>query len=167
MIKKRKKIATQLAARMDELSKQNPDSRGISIATGTATIQNYVAFNIKDTTKEAKVIESFKKLEKQVGIEIEGKDENKLTFRGVFASFLFIGVFISLIFVTSQVVIMYYKQISEGYATIVCNVAIISGEKKINSTCDLIDCLICLSVIPTFLMISKLPLSSYPSEICL
>ena len=40
---------------MDELSKQNPDSRGISIATGTATIQNYVAFNIKDTTKEAKV----------------------------------------------------------------------------------------------------------------
>ena len=54
-----------------------------------------------------------------------------------------------------------------GYATIVCNVAIISGEKKINNTCDLIDCLICLSVIPTFLMISKFPLSSYPSEICL
>ena len=113
--KEAEKIATQLAARMDELSKQNPDSRGISIATGTATVQNYVAFNIKDTTKEAKVIESFKKLEKQSGIEIEGKDENKLTFRGVFASFLFIGVFISLIFVTSQVVIMYYKQISEGY----------------------------------------------------
>ncbi|MBS5319630.1 MAG: FtsX-like permease family protein, partial [Gemella haemolysans] len=32
-----------------------------------------------------------------------------------FASFLFIGVFISFIFVISQVVIMYYKQISEGY----------------------------------------------------
>ena len=112
--KEAEKIAAQLAARMEELSKEDAKSRGI-ITTGAPTVQNYVAFNIKDTTKEAKVIESFKKLEKQSGIEIEGKDENKLTFRGVFASFLFIGVFISLIFVTSQVVIMYYKQISEGY----------------------------------------------------
>ena len=112
--KEAEKIAAQLAARMEELSKEDAKSRGI-ITTGAPTVQNYVAFNIKDTTKEAKVIESFKKLEKQVGIEIEGKDENQLTFRGVFASFLFIGVFISLIFVTSQVVIMYYKQISEGY----------------------------------------------------
>ena len=108
--KEAEKIETQLAA-----SKQNPDSKGIGIVTGSTTVQNYVAFNIKDTTKEAKVIESFKKLEKQSGIEIEGKEENKLTFRGVFASFLFIGVFISFIFVISQVVIMYYKQISEGY----------------------------------------------------
>ena len=112
--KEAEKIAAQLAARMEELSKEDAKSRGI-ITTGAPTVQNYVAFNIKDITKEAKVIESFKKLEKQSGIEIEGKDENKLTFRGVFASFLFIGVFISLIFVTSQVVIMYYKQISEGY----------------------------------------------------
>ena len=112
--KEAEKIAAQLAAGMEELSKEDAKSRGI-ITTGAPTLQNYVAFNIKDTTKEAKVIESFKKLEKQSGIEIEGKEENKLTFRGVFASFLFIGVFISFIFVISQVVIMYYKQISEGY----------------------------------------------------
>ena len=112
---KDEKEVTKLATKLTELSSKELEKRGISIQTGTPTLQNYVAFNIKDTTKEAKVIESFKKLEKQVGIEIEGKDENKLTFRGVFASFLFIGVFISLIFVTSQVVIMYYKQISEGY----------------------------------------------------
>ena len=112
---KDEKEATKLATKLTELSSKELEKRGISIQTGTPTLQNYVAFNIKDTTKEAKVIESFKKLEKQSGIEIEGKEENKLTFRGVFASFLFIGVFISLIFVTSQVVIMYYKQISEGY----------------------------------------------------
>ena len=114
-IVKDEKEATKLATKLTELSSKELEKRGISIQTGTPTLQNYVAFNIKDTTKEAKVIESFKKLEKQSGIEIEGKEENKLTFRGVFASFLFIGVFISLIFVTSQVVIMYYKQISEGY----------------------------------------------------
>ena len=112
---KDEKEATKLATKLTELSSKELEKRGISIQTGTPTLQNYVAFNIKDTTKESKVIESFKKLEKQSGIEIEGKEENKLTFRGVFASFLFIGVFISLIFVTSQVVIMYYKQISEGY----------------------------------------------------
>ena len=115
VVVKDEKEATKLATKLTELSSKELEKRGISIETGTPTLQNYVAFNIKDTTKEAKVIESFKKLEKQSGIEIEGKEENKLTFRGVFASFLFIGVFISLIFVTSQVVIMYYKQISEGY----------------------------------------------------
>ena len=112
---KDEKEATKLATKLTELSSKELEKRGISIQTGTPTLQNYVAFNIKDTTKESKVIESFKKLEKQSGIEIEGKEENKLTFRGVFASFLFIGVFISFIFVISQVVIMYYKQISEGY----------------------------------------------------
>ena len=112
---KDEKEVTKLATKLTELSSKELEKRGISIQTGTPTLQNYVAFNIKDTTKEAKVIESFKKLEKQSGIEIEGKEENKLTFRGVFASFLFIGVFISFIFVISQVVIMYYKQISEGY----------------------------------------------------
>ena len=112
---KDEKEATKLATKLTELSSKELEKRGISIGTGTPTLQNYVAFNIKDTTKEAKVIENFKKLEKQSGIEIEGKEENKLTFRGVFASFLFIGVFISFIFVISQVVIMYYKQISEGY----------------------------------------------------
>ena len=109
------KEVTKLATKLTDLSSKELEKRGISIQTGIPTVQNYVAFNIKDTDKEAKVIENFKKLEKENSVNIEGKDENKLTFRGIFASFLFIGVFISLIFVTSQVVIMYYKQISEGY----------------------------------------------------
>lgn len=78
-------------------------------------VYNYVGFNIGDKTKEAKVIENFKQLEKEGNINIEGKAENETNFKGFYASFLFIGVFISMIFVVSQVVIMYYKQISEGY----------------------------------------------------
>ena len=113
--KEAEKIAAKLEEKYTELNKQDAAKRGISIATGAPTVQNYIAFNIKDTDREAKVIESFKKLEKGESVSIEGKEENKLTFRGVFASFLFIGVFISFIFVISQVVIMYYKQISEGY----------------------------------------------------
>ena len=112
---KDEKEATKLATKLTELSSKELEKRGIGLQSGAPTLQNYVAFNIKDTDREAKVIESFKKLEKGESVSIEGKEENKITFRGVFASFLFIGVFISFIFVISQVVIMYYKQISEGY----------------------------------------------------
>ena len=87
----------------------------LSISDDEGGIFNYVGFNISDKTKEAKVIENFKKLEKEGNINIEGKAENETNFKGFYASFLFIGMFISMIFVVSQVVIMYYKQISEGY----------------------------------------------------
>ena len=87
----------------------------LNISDGEGEIFNYVGFNISDKTKEAKVIENFKQLEKEGNINIEGKAENETNFKGFYASFLFIGMFISMIFVVSQVVIMYYKQISEGY----------------------------------------------------
>ena len=87
----------------------------LSISDDEGGIFNYVGFNISDKTKEAKVIENFKHLEKEGNINIEGKAENETNFKGFYASFLFIGMFISMIFVVSQVVIMYYKQISEGY----------------------------------------------------
>ena len=87
----------------------------LNISDGEGEIFNYVGFNISDKSKEAKVIENFKQLEKEGNINIAGKAENETNFKGFFASFLFIGVFISMIFVVSQVVIMYYKQISEGY----------------------------------------------------
>ena len=87
----------------------------LNISEGEGGIFNYVGLNISDKSKEAKVIENFKKLEKEGNINIEGKAENETNFKGFYASFLFIGMFISMIFVVSQVVIMYYKQISEGY----------------------------------------------------
>lgn len=87
----------------------------LNISDEEGEVYNYVGFNISDKTKEAKVIENFKQLEKEGNINIEGKAENETNFKGFYASFLFIGVFISMIFVVSQVVIMYYKQISEGY----------------------------------------------------
>ena len=89
--------------------------KNLNMSDEEAEVYNYVGFNISDKTKEAKVIENFKKLEKEGNINIAGKAENETNFKGFFASFLFIGVFISMIFVVSQVVIMYYKQISEGY----------------------------------------------------
>ena len=45
---KDEKEATKLATKLTELSSKELEKRGISIQTGTPTLQNYVAFNIKE-----------------------------------------------------------------------------------------------------------------------
>ncbi|MGX7069377.1 FtsX-like permease family protein [Gemella bergeri] len=74
-----------------------------------------IMFNIKNPNKEAKIVKDINNLNNKYEVFSESKYENKDEFKAMFASFLFIGIFISLIFIVSQVVIMYYKQISEGY----------------------------------------------------
>ena len=76
---------------------------------------NYITFDLRDKSKEEIVVNKLKNLENNDRVIIERKSESKVEFIGFFASFLFIGIFISMVFVVSQVVIMYYKQISEGY----------------------------------------------------
>ena len=75
----------------------------------------YITFDLGDKSKEEIVVNKLKNLENSDRVIIERKSESKVEFIGFFASFLFIGIFISMVFVVSQVVIMYYKQISEGY----------------------------------------------------
>lgn len=75
----------------------------------------YITFDLGDKNKEEIVVNKLKNLENSDRVIIERKSESKVEFIGFFASFLFIGIFISMVFVVSQVVIMYYKQISEGY----------------------------------------------------
>ena len=75
----------------------------------------YITFDLGDKSKEEIVVNKLKNLENSDRVIIERKSESKVEFIRFFASFLFIGIFISMVFVVSQVVIMYYKQISEGY----------------------------------------------------
>ncbi|WP_304748411.1 ABC transporter permease [Dubosiella newyorkensis] len=42
-------------------------------------------------------------------------DEIMLSFRSLYAGFFFIGIFLSILFIMATILIMYYKQISEGY----------------------------------------------------
>lgn len=46
---------------------------------------------------------------------IDGKQENRSVFYGLYGSFLFLGIFLGFMFLMITVLIMYYKQISEGY----------------------------------------------------
>lgn len=46
---------------------------------------------------------------------VEGKTEAKQSFFGVYSGFFFIGIFLGTLFIMATVLIIYYKQISEGY----------------------------------------------------
>lgn len=76
-------------------------------------INNLVELSKKVNTKEFEFIEnegdSFQYM------EVIDKNSNSKAVKEFIASFYFIGMIISSIFIISQIVIMYYKQISEGY----------------------------------------------------
>lgn len=46
---------------------------------------------------------------------VDGKIQNSQTFFELYGSLLFIGVFLSVLFLIATVLIIYYKQITEGY----------------------------------------------------
>lgn len=46
---------------------------------------------------------------------VDTKEENYENLLSLYASFLFIGIFLSFLFIMATVLIMYYKQITEGY----------------------------------------------------
>lgn len=93
---------------------------------------DYYAFNLKDAKKnEKKIYNMLEELEENINtrnFELAENTEDTFTYldslskkeeykdvNSVTGSFLFIGIMISTIFLVTQIVIMYYKQISEAY----------------------------------------------------
>lgn len=83
------------------------------------TIQYVYAFNMSE--KNVKKMETFVDTLEQtlkkanVSCEIRSLVINRDGFYGIFASLFFIGIFIGSMFLMTTVLIIYYKQISEGY----------------------------------------------------
>lgn len=48
-------------------------------------------------------------------IMIENRAENEDSFRQMYGGFLFLGIFLGILFLMITVLIIFYKQISEGY----------------------------------------------------
>lgn len=53
--------------------------------------------------------------EQKFGAYAESKEEASMSFKSLYGGFFFIGMFLSVLFVMATVLIIYYKQISEGY----------------------------------------------------
>lgn len=81
-------------------------------------IRHYISWDIDGTNEEK--IDIYHLLDKTMAKEknsyfIDCRAEEYVGFRSFYAGFLFIGVFLSILFLMATILIIYYKQISEGY----------------------------------------------------
>lgn len=60
-------------------------------------------------------IKAAKSLDKIEGVIVESRAANREDFYAMYGGFLFLGLFLGMIFVMATTLIIYYKQISEGY----------------------------------------------------
>ncbi|MBF0710385.1 MULTISPECIES: FtsX-like permease family protein [unclassified Gemella] len=95
--------------------------------------QIFYGFNLVDASKEDEIIKDIESLETLINTKtdnlglVEDKDGISLvvtsdsrkdlaaSINNLYASFLFLGILISSVFLVSQILIMYYRQLSEGY----------------------------------------------------
>lgn len=89
-----------------------------ALSDGASEIQYYYGFN-SDADEETQRAFYRTLLEDYVGHGYEGTIESKADSRSEFVSlyggFFFIGIFLGILFIMATVLIIYYKQISEGY----------------------------------------------------
>ena len=95
---------------------------------------------VEDALAEKMVDDGMKNDYSYVRCTIESRTANRNDFYATYGSGLFIGIMLSIVFIAAAVLIIYYKQISEGYEdaarfTIMKNVGMTSREirKSINS----------------------------------
>ncbi len=89
-----------------------------ALSEGASEIQYYYGFN-SDADEEIQRVFYRTLLEDYVdhGYEgtIESKADSRSEFVGLYGGFFFIGIFLGVLFIMATVLIIYYKQISEGY----------------------------------------------------
>ena len=89
-----------------------------ALSDGAREIQYYYGFN-SDADEETQRAFYRTLLEDYVGHGYEGTIESKADSRsefvGLYGGFFFIGIFLGILFIMATVLIIYYKQISEGY----------------------------------------------------
>ena len=95
---------------MDEIEYLYRYQRGIYGDAGSE-IRHYYGFNT-DASEEEQI--EFYNHMSTIGLA-ESKAEGRIGFIGLYGGFFFIGVFLGALFIMATVLIIYYKQISEGY----------------------------------------------------
>lgn len=95
---------------IDEIEYLYRYQRGIYGDAGSE-IRHYYGFNTDASEEEQ--IEFYNDMS-TIGLS-ESKAEGRIGFIGLYGGFFFIGVFLGALFIMATVLIIYYKQISEGY----------------------------------------------------
>ena len=76
-------------------------------------IDYYLDIDVKGGDEQQ--IQAAKELRKLEHVEVEGRAENRKDFSAFYGGFLFLGLFLGIVFIIAATLIIYYKQISEGY----------------------------------------------------
>ena len=95
---------------MDVIEELYEYQRGVYGDAGSE-IRHYYGFNT-DASEEEQI--EFYNHMSTIGLA-ESKAEGRIGFIGLYGGFFFIGVFLGALFIMATVLIIYYKQISEGY----------------------------------------------------
>lgn len=88
------------------------------VENDSISIEYIYAFNMEtNTDNDIEFIQSFQeKIEHNIsGVVVESKELARQDFFALYGGFFFIGVFLGMQFLMATVLIIYYKQISEGY----------------------------------------------------
>ena len=98
---------------------------------GYYVYMGYLIKNDLDATQR----ESLKQQMKLAGLEVSFKEDEKLFYYDLYGGVFFVGVFLAVLFLMATVMIIYYKQMSEGYEDrkrfqILANVGLTKAEAK-------------------------------------
>ncbi len=79
------------------------------------SLVNILAFDSPNPDQDAAAVKD--QFEQITGLRPSGDTRNGFgdSLHSLYGSLLFVGIFVSILFITASVLIMYYKQISEGY----------------------------------------------------
>lgn len=89
-----------------------------ALGDGAARIRYYYGFDLKGSDEaQAALYETILQAlsEREFNGRIESRSEERIAIAGMYGGLFFIGIFLGLLFVMATVLIIYYKQISEGY----------------------------------------------------
>ena len=80
-------------------------------------LRYYTAFDLNGKNAEnAKILEKLQKgLNKVPYTEMESRETSRESFYGLYGGLFFIGIYLGILFLIATVLIIYYKQISEGF----------------------------------------------------
>lgn len=85
---------------------------------GLGELSYYYGFDV-DISRSAQIelVSSLNKAVKDTGMNgyVEGAENSRKSFYAIYGGLLFIGLFLGLLFIMATVLIIYYKQIAEGY----------------------------------------------------
>lgn len=102
---------------MDVLNQMYEDQLEV-YQENASDLRQYYGFNL-DVENDT-VIQAFQNIRQTLSSRefagsIENRTEGETEFMGMFGGFFFIGIFLGLLFIMATILIIYYKQISEGY----------------------------------------------------